>query len=119
VQAAGRAGVAGISCEVRAPARLIAGIDPDRIGEAAGNLADGALQFAPGRTSIVLAARAAGATWSSRSQATVLASRRNACRTPSSGSAAWTPSVRAAMADRPGAGHCRRHRVRSPRTGLG
>jgi two-component system, OmpR family, sensor kinase len=58
--AAGRAGAAGISCEVRAPAGLIADVDPDRIREAVDNLVDNALRFAPARTSIVLTARPAG-----------------------------------------------------------
>jgi two-component system, OmpR family, sensor kinase len=59
-QAAGRASAAGSTIEVTVPAGLAADIDPDRIREAADNLVDNALRFAPAGTSIVLAARTAG-----------------------------------------------------------
>ena len=59
-QAAGRAREAGLSCDVQAPAGLVADLDPDRIREAVDNLVDNALRFAPAGTSIELAARAAG-----------------------------------------------------------
>jgi two-component system OmpR family sensor kinase len=59
-QAASRAREAGLSCDVQAPAGLVADLDPDRIREAIDNLVDNALRFAPAGTSIVLAARAAG-----------------------------------------------------------
>jgi two-component system OmpR family sensor kinase len=58
-QAAVRARDAGLSCDVQAPAGLVADLDPDRIREAVDNLVDNALRFAPPGTSIVLAARAA------------------------------------------------------------
>ena len=44
----------------KAPAGLVADVDPGRIREAVDNLVDNALRFAPPGTSIVLAARAAG-----------------------------------------------------------
>jgi signal transduction histidine kinase len=59
-QAAGRASAAGSTIEVTVPAGLAADIDPDRIREAADNLVDNALRFAPAGTPIVLAARTAG-----------------------------------------------------------
>ena len=59
-QAAARAEVAGVSCEVDAPADLTADVDPDRIREAVDNLVDNALRFAPAGTAIHLSARAAG-----------------------------------------------------------
>jgi len=59
-QAAGRAGEAGISCDVQTPTGLVADVDPDRIREAVDNLVDNALRFASSGTSIVLAAWAAG-----------------------------------------------------------
>jgi two-component system, OmpR family, sensor kinase len=59
-QAAGRAREAGVSCDVEAPARLVANLDPDRIREAVDNLADNALRFAPAGSSMALAARAVG-----------------------------------------------------------
>ena len=59
-QAAGRARQAGISCDVQAPAALVADVDPDRIREAVDNLVDNALRFAPPGTPVVLSARAAG-----------------------------------------------------------
>jgi two-component system, OmpR family, sensor kinase len=58
-QAAVRAREAGLSCDVQAPAGLVADLDPDRIREAVDNLVDNALRFAPAGTSIVVAARAA------------------------------------------------------------
>jgi two-component system OmpR family sensor kinase len=59
-QAAGRAGPAGVSCKVRAPAGLIADLDPDRVREAVDNLVDNALRFAPQGSQVVLAAQAVG-----------------------------------------------------------
>jgi signal transduction histidine kinase len=59
-QAASRAQQEGISCDVQAPAGLVADVDPDRIREAVDNLVDNALRFAPPGTLVVLAARAAG-----------------------------------------------------------
>ena len=59
-QAQRRAAEAGVSCDVRAPAGLVADVDPDRIREAVDNLVDNALRFAPPATSIVLAASAVG-----------------------------------------------------------
>jgi two-component system OmpR family sensor kinase len=59
-QAAGRARVAGVSCDVQAPTGLVANLDPDRIREAMDNLVDNALRFAPVGSSITLAARAVG-----------------------------------------------------------
>ena len=58
--AASRATAAGVSCQVQAPAGLVARIDPDRIREAIDNLVDNALRFAPAGTPIVLSARATG-----------------------------------------------------------
>jgi signal transduction histidine kinase len=58
-QAAGRARAAGVSCEVDAPAELIANVDPDRIREAVDNLVDNALRFSPQGTAVRLSARAA------------------------------------------------------------
>ncbi len=60
-QAAARASAAGVSCQVDAPAGLMANVDPDRIREAVDNLVDNALRFAPPATPIVLRASAAGA----------------------------------------------------------
>jgi signal transduction histidine kinase len=59
-QAAGRARDAGVSCDVQAPAGLVANLDPDRIREALDNIVDNALRFAPPGSSIVLAARVVG-----------------------------------------------------------
>jgi two-component system OmpR family sensor kinase len=59
-QAASRALQAGITCDVQAPAGLVADVDPDRIREAVHNLVDNALRFAPAGTPVILAARAAG-----------------------------------------------------------
>lgn len=59
-QAAGRVQDAGVSCDVQAPAGLVANLDPDRIREAVDNLVDNALRFAPAGSSITLAARAVG-----------------------------------------------------------
>jgi signal transduction histidine kinase len=59
-QAVGRAREAGVSCDVQAPAGLVANLDPDRIREALDNVVDNALRFAPAGSSITLAARAAG-----------------------------------------------------------
>ena len=58
--AAARAGQAGVSCAVDAPAGLAAEVDPDRIREAVDNLVDNALRFAPAGTPITLRASAAG-----------------------------------------------------------
>ena len=59
-QAERRAAEAGVSCDVRAPAGLVAYVDPDRLREAVDNLVDNALRFAPPGTAIVLAASAVG-----------------------------------------------------------
>jgi len=59
-QAAGRANAAGVTCQVDAPAGLVANLDPDRIREAIDNLVDNALRFAPAGTPIVISARSAG-----------------------------------------------------------
>jgi len=59
-QAAARASAVGVSCEAQAAAGLAADLDSDRVREAVDNLVDNALRFAPARSSIVLAARAAG-----------------------------------------------------------
>ena len=59
-QAAARAGAAGVSCQVAAPAELVARVDPDRMREAIDNLVDNALRFAPKGTPIVISAQAAG-----------------------------------------------------------
>jgi signal transduction histidine kinase len=61
-QAASRAQRESISCNVQAPTRLVADVDPDRIREAVDNLVDNALRFAPPGTSVTLAGRAAGDT---------------------------------------------------------
>ena len=58
--AAGRARAAGVSCQVDAPAGLVAAVDPDRIREAVDNLVDNALRFAPTGTPIVLSASTNG-----------------------------------------------------------
>ena len=54
--AAGRAGAAGVSCEVDVPPGLSAEVDADRIREAVDNLIDNALRFAPPGTAIEIAA---------------------------------------------------------------
>lgn len=59
-QAAGRASEAGVSCQVEAPAGLVADVDADRIREAIDNLVDNALRFSPAGGQIVICARAAG-----------------------------------------------------------
>ena len=59
-QAAARAGEAGVSCQVEAPAGLMVKVDPDRIREAIDNLADNALRFAPAGTAIVISAQVTG-----------------------------------------------------------
>jgi two-component system OmpR family sensor kinase len=59
-QAERRAAEAGVSCDVRAPAGLVAYVDPDRLREAIDNLVDNALRFAPPGTAIALAASAVG-----------------------------------------------------------
>ncbi len=59
-QAERRAAEAGVSSDVRAPAELVAYVDPDRLREAVDNLVDNALRFAPPATSFVLAASAVG-----------------------------------------------------------
>ena len=41
---------AGVTCDVRAPAGLVADVDPDRLREAVDNLVDNALRFAPAGT---------------------------------------------------------------------
>jgi signal transduction histidine kinase len=58
--AASRASTAGVWCQVDAPAKLTADVDPDRIGEAIDNLVDNALRFAPPGTPIVISASATG-----------------------------------------------------------
>ena len=59
-RAAGRAGQAGVTCEVDAPAGLAAELDEDRIRQAVDNLLDNALRFAPAGSAVRLAARPAG-----------------------------------------------------------
>jgi two-component system OmpR family sensor kinase len=59
-QAGARAGKAGVTCQVHAPAGLTANIDAERIREAVDNLADNALRFAPRGSVIRLSARASG-----------------------------------------------------------
>lgn len=59
-QAQRRSAEAGVSCDVRAPAGLIADVDPDRIREAVDNLIDNALRFAPPGTPVVLTGSAVG-----------------------------------------------------------
>ena len=58
--AASRARAAGVSCQVNAPAGLVAAVDPDRMREAVDNLVDNALRFAPAGTPIVLSASTNG-----------------------------------------------------------
>ena len=58
--AASRARAAGVSCQVNAPAGLVATVDPDRVREAVDNLVDNALRFAPTGTPIVLSASTNG-----------------------------------------------------------
>ena len=58
--AAARARAAGVSVVVDVPAGLVAEVDPDRIREAADNLVDNALRFAPAGTPVVITARADG-----------------------------------------------------------
>jgi two-component system OmpR family sensor kinase len=58
--AAARARAADVSVVVDVPAGLVAEVDPDRIREAADNLVDNALRFAPAGTPVVIAARADG-----------------------------------------------------------
>ena len=55
-QAAGRARLAGVSCQVDVPPELSAEVDADRIREAVDNLIDNALRFAPPGTAIEIAA---------------------------------------------------------------
>jgi hypothetical protein len=56
-----RLAAADLTCRIDVPAGLRAVVDPDRIREAAGNLLDNALRFAPPGSAIVIGARADGA----------------------------------------------------------
>ncbi len=55
-RAGARAGQAGVTCRVDAPAGLMVTADPGRIRQAVDNLVDNALRFAPRGTEIVLSA---------------------------------------------------------------
>jgi heavy metal sensor kinase len=59
-RARSRAAAAGVTCQVRAPARLMAVVDAGRIRQAVDNLVDNALRFAPRGTPIVICAEIAG-----------------------------------------------------------
>ena len=58
--AALRAGQAGVTCAVDVPDGLIAVVDADRIRQAADNLIDNALRFAPPGSQVTVTGRAAG-----------------------------------------------------------
>jgi signal transduction histidine kinase len=58
-RASPRAAATGVSLEVDAPAALNARVDPDRMRQAADNLVDNALRFAPAGTTIGITARQA------------------------------------------------------------
>ena len=55
-----RAGQAGVTCRVDAPAGLVATADPGRIRQAVDNLVDNALRFAPRGTDVELSAGRTG-----------------------------------------------------------
>jgi signal transduction histidine kinase len=59
-RARSRAAAAGVTCQVRAPARLTAVVDAGRIRQAVDNLVDNALRFAPPGTPVVISAEIAG-----------------------------------------------------------
>ena len=58
--AASRLAAASLTCRIDIPAGLRAIVDPDRLRQAADNLLDNALRFAPPDSTIVITARAAG-----------------------------------------------------------
>ena len=58
--AASRLAAGGLTCRIDIPAGLRAIVDPDRLRQAADNLLDNALRFAPPGSTIVITARAAG-----------------------------------------------------------
>jgi signal transduction histidine kinase len=58
--AGARAGAAGVTCRVNVPAGLMAVVDSGRIRQAADNLIDNALRFAPRGTEVDLCAEMAG-----------------------------------------------------------
>jgi signal transduction histidine kinase len=59
-RAGARAAAAGVACRVEVPAGLTAVVDEGRIRQAADNLIDNALRFAPPGTEVVIAAGMAG-----------------------------------------------------------
>jgi len=61
-RARSRAAAAGVTCQVSAPAGLMAVVDAGRIRQAVDNLVDNALRFAPRGTPVVISAGIAGTT---------------------------------------------------------